>query len=435
MKVRTLIAIAALTLQSLFMTSSTAFASGFLVTVQPGANDVPIALPPTVTPQGDTWGDAENLWNIVYRDLEMTGYFNLIDKDAYIDNTDGVEPGTFNMEDWRSVHATAVAKTRIQPVEHTIQADVYIYDVHTGNKIVAKRYTAKPGDIRDVAHRIADTIVRALTGKPGFFDAQLAAVGKFSGNKEIYLLDIDGENAHNITRNGSINLSPAWSPDGSTIAWTTYKRGNPDLYTKRLKSGRTRVVSAKEGINSGATFSPDASTIVFSRSSGMQSDLYSIGSDGKGAKRLTTAPGIDVAPDYSPNGNLIAFATERSGGSQIYTKDLNTGDARRVTYAGAWNMDPVISPDGSKVAYVTRDGRFDIMVVDIDGKNPRRITQDMGDNEDPCWSPDGRYLLFSSTRNGPSQIWLSSADGRHQVPITTSSSGWYQPTWAPSVLR
>ena len=297
MKVKTLIAIFIITLQSLFIPSGFVYAAGFLVTVQPGANDVPIALPPTIAPQGDTWGDAENLWKIVHRDLEMTGYFSLINKDAYIDNSNGVEPGSFNMADWRSINATAVAKTRIQPVEHSIQADVYIYDVNTGNKIVAKRYTAKPGEIRQVAHRIADTIVRALTGKPGFFDAQIAAVGAFSGNKEIYLLDIDGENAHNITRNGSINLSPAWSPDGTTIAWTTYKRGNPDLYTKTLASGRTRVVSAKEGINSGATFSPDSRTIVFSRSSGMESDLYSIGVNGKNAKRLTTTPGIDVAPN------------------------------------------------------------------------------------------------------------------------------------------
>ena len=59
-----------------------------------------------------------------------------------------------------------------------------------------------------------------------------------------------------------------------------------------------------------------------------------------------------------------------------------------------------------------------------------RVTQDMGDNEDPTWSPDSNYVVFSSTRTGRSELWISTADGRHHAKIT-NSGGWTQPSWAP----
>lgn len=422
-----------LALASLFalLVPATSWASGFVITVKPGANDVPLAMPKVHAPEGDPWGDAGKLWDIVYRDLEMTGYFQMIDPNAYIEQGAGVEPGSFDYADWRAVQATALAKIRLTPRNHDLQADVYLYDVNAGVKIAARGFVAKPAELRHLAHRISDAIVQALTGQPSFFGAVLAAVGTQSGNKEIYLLDIDGEGVRAVTRNGSINLSPAWTVNGGSLAWTSYKRGNPDVYLKDLGTGRTQILSNRPGINSGAAFSPAGNTVALARSDGGDTDIFVIdASSGADVQRLTRGGGIDVAPHYGPKGKLVAYSSERSGGSQVYVQDVVSGEATRVTFQGEWNMDPVISPDGTKIAYVTRAQTFDIMVVGIDGRNPIRITQDMGDNEDPCWSPDGRYLIFSSTRTGRSDVWLATADGRHQAAITTTG-GWYQPTWHP----
>jgi TolB protein len=423
---------AVLALLCTLIPGASALASGFIITVEPGGNDVPLALPKPTTPSGDEWGDADELWAIVHRDLEMSGYFNLIDPSAYIDKG-GIAPGTFEMADWRAINAVALAKMSLQPREHDIQVDLYVYDVSAGTKITGRAFVGKPADLRYVAHRAADAIITALTGQPSLFGSRIAAVGSQSGNKEVYILDIDGEGVRAVTRNGSINLSPAWSPTGTELAWTSYKRGNPDVYVKDLVTGHTRVLSNRPGINSGAAFSPDGSTVALGRSAEAETDVFLIDAKtGEERARVTRGGGIDVAPDYDKTGKYLAYSSERSGGSQIYVQDLATGEAKRATFAGEWNTDPVISPDGTKIAYVTRAGTFDIMVVDIDGRNPVRITQDMGDNEDPCWSPDGRYLVFSSTRRGRSEIWISTADGRHQVPITTGSTGWQQPTWQPN---
>ncbi len=410
-----------------------------LITVA-GGNDIPLAIPPPQTPSGDAEGVASEIYDTLYRDLEISGYFSIVNPDAYIEQGKGVEPGTFEFKDWTFLKVSVLVKTRVLPAGDTTCdpggkkscADVFVYYVVTGDKLVQKRFRAEGKSARYMGHAMANAVILSVTGKKGIFGSQIAAVGSQSGNKEIYVLDIDGHGVTNVTRNGSINLSPSWSPDGRSLAWTSYKKSNPDLYVKDLGSGRTRVVSNKRGINTSPAFHPSGKSIALTRSADGDSDVFIVDANsGEQLQQVTKGGGIDVSPNFSSDGGLLAFASERSGGSQVYINDMATGDSKRVTFVGDFNGDPVISPDGTKLAFVARSsGGFDVLVCDIDGRNPIRITQDMGDNEDPSWSPDSTYLIFSSTRNGRSEIWLSTADGRHQMPITRSG-GWTQPTWSP----
>jgi TolB protein len=401
--------------------------AGFVIDVTSNNADFPLGLP-YARATGDG-ARARQVWDTVRRDLELTGHFRLIDPDATIDSG-GLEPGSFNIQDWRTLRAGAVAKIGVTTTATGLTAEVWLYDVNTGEKMAAHRFQGQPGQERSLGHALAREILLALTGDPGFFGAKLVAVRQ-RGNKEIVILDVDGRNPISVTANGSINLSPAWSPSGREIAWTSYKRDNPDVYVKSLADGRTRVLSASPGINIGITYSPDGKRVALSRSREGDSDIFVLdAATGKVLQQVTSGGGIDVGPSFSPDGGRLVFSSERSGGSHIFVADLGTGAVQRVSRQGSFNTDPVFSPDGRSVAFVGRDPGFDIFVVELASGRTTRVTQNMGDNEDPSWSPDGRYLVFSSTRTGKSEIWLASANGRHQVQIT-EGGGYTQPAWSP----
>ncbi len=406
----------------------------------PGAANIPLALPHPDVAGGASTDVADQVWQAVRLDLDSSGYFEIQDPSGYVEKDGGVEPGQFDMSAWTLLRTTVLVKTRVlaagdpdcDPGGSRACADVYVYHVPTGDKLTAKRFRAPPASSRHLGHAIANHVLFVTTGSKGWFGSRIAAVGNRSGNKEIYVLDTDGYGVQPVTRNGAINLSPAWSPDGAEIAWTSYKRANPDVYVKELASGRTRTISNVKGVNTSADFAPDGRTVAVARSVEGDSDIFVVDSrTGALVERLTSGGGIDVSPDFSPDGSRIAFASERSGGSQVYVAPSSGGDANRVTFDGDFNVDPVIAPNGSKIAYVGRSqGGFDLYVCDPDGRNSVRLTQDMGDNEDPSWSPDSKYLVFSSTRTGKSDLWITTADGRHQTRITTTG-GWTQPAWMP----
>jgi TolB protein len=408
-----------------------------IVVTVPGSADVPLAVPDAQLPQGAVPGAGE-FAETLRQDLAMSGYFQLISPNAYLEQGKGVEPGSFGFEDWRILKTSVLVKTRMLPpaaCSGKVCADVYVYNVGSGDQVLARRFRADNGQERHQAHAVANAVLLAVTGRPGIFGSRLLAVGTASGNKEVYLLDLDGKGVAPVTANGSVNLSPTFSPDARKIAWTSYKKGQPDLYVKDLTSGRVKLVSNRKGVNISPAYSPDGATLAMARNAASgDSDLFLIDAQtGADLQRLTTGGGIDVSPNFSPDGKRIAFASERSGGSQIYVLELATGQATRVSYEGGFNTDPVFSPDGSQIAFVGRvAGGFDIYVVGADGKGLQQVTSGAGDNEDPAWSPDGHYLVFSSTRTGRSELWLSTADGRHQSRIT-QGGGWFQPMFAPGV--
>jgi TolB protein len=389
--------------------------------------DIPIALP---APKGGS--PTSEFYTTLRRDLEISGWFRVIDPAAYTEPASaGIRSGEFDFAAWRTPGAAVLAKTELQATGTGSRAEVWVYDVAGGVKLGAKAFSGPESAQRTLAHRTADAIIRMVTNQPSFFDTRIALVSSGTGNKEVYVMDVDGQGKRQITKNRSINLSPRWNASGSALCFTSYVNGNPDLYVADLLKSAIRRISARTGINTGCAWAPQGDRIALTLSPGSDSDIFTVDPiAGTQIAQLTSSPGIDVSPTWSPDGGRIAFVSERGGGAQIYVMDSAGGAARRVSFQGSQNTSPSWSPKGDKIAFVGRDGAFDVFTVNVDGTGMRRITQGMGDNEDPSWSPEGDFLVFSSTRTGNSHIWLASADGRHQVQLTSGGGGYTNPHWS-----
>jgi TolB protein len=306
-----------------------------------------------------------------------------------------------------------------------------LYDVLNRKMMTAKRYLGKQKELRRFAHSFSDEILLALTGERGCFTTHVVFVSTQSGNKEIFIMDWDGHNLLQLTRNGSINLNPDVSPDGREIIFTSYKRGNPDLYKRALSNTVEVPISRRKGLNITGVWSPDGSRIALTLSKDGDAEIYTIAKDGDQPQRLTVFPSIEVSPTWSPDGSQIAFVSDRLGKPQIFVMDAKGYNVRRLTTAGNYNGNPRWSPKGDKIAYARmQNGGFQIYTINSDGSGDTQLTS-VGSSENPAWSPDGRFIAFSSKRGGVEAIYVMRADGSGQTRVSQNKGNGTQPAWSP----
>ncbi len=305
-----------------------------------------------------------------------------------------------------------------------------LYDVLNRKMMTARRYLGKSRDLRRFAHSFADEILFALTGEKGCFTTHIAFVTTQSGNKEIAIMDWDGHNLLQLTRNRSINLNPDFSPDSYEILFTSYKKKNPDLYKRLLSNTAELPISQRKGLNITGTWSPDGSRIALSLSKDGNSEIYTLAKDGTQPVRLTVNPAIEISPTWSPDGKKIAFVSDRFGKPQIFIMNSDGSGVSRLTTAGSYNVNPRWSPKGDKIAYARmQGGGFQIYTINVDGSNDSQLTSS-GSSENPAWSPDGRFIAFSSKRGGGEAIYVMRSDGSGQIRISQSKGNSTQPAWS-----
>ncbi len=305
-----------------------------------------------------------------------------------------------------------------------------LFDVVNRKLITAKRYLGVAKDLRRFSHMFADEILLALTGDKGAFTTKIAYVSNQTGNKEIYVMDWDGYNPLPLTKNGSINMNPDFSPDGREIIFTSYKRGNPDLYRRSLYNTAEVVLSNRKGLNITGSWSPDGNKIALALSKDGDAEIYTLNKDGSHPVRLTINPALDLYPAWSPDGNRIAFVSDRLGKPQIFIMNADGGDARRLTTSGNYNVNPRWSPKGDKIAYSRMtEGGFNIFTIAPDGSSDTQLTTD-GNNENPSWSADGRFICFVSKRSNGDGIYVMRADGTGQIKVSQGKGIYFQPVWS-----
>jgi TolB protein len=361
------------------------------------------------------------------RDLELSGYFRIIDPHAYIEDpqSSGFELGQFNFADWRSINADFVVKGSVSAGGAGVKLTAFLYDVAQQRRMMGKNYSGDAGDVARMARRFADAILEAATGQRGPFDSKLALVSTRGGRfKEIYTQSIDGQDLFQLTRNPTINLFPSFDRSANHLLYLSYKSMAPALYLVDLKAQSEVKITSPRGRVIGGTISPDGERIVAAIERDGATNLYLITRDGAEIRQLTDTSGINVSPAISPDGGTLAFTSDRSGSPQIYVMSLAGGAPKRLTYSGDYNTTPAFSPKGDKLAYQSRNnGRFDIWTIPAGGGEPVQVTDGNGSNEYPSWSPDGRYLAFSSTRGHNSRIYIMMVGNRKIISALTEGNG------------
>lgn len=301
-------------------------------------------------------------------------------------------------------------------------------------------------DFRMAVHRASDQIVEWATGEPGMAASRIAFnMRTADGNKELYVIDADGENLRRLTSNQALSLSPAWHPSGNRIAYSSDKGGESwRVYEIDLDRGTERMLPiTREGMFITPAYAPDGQTLAFSVSGGSQSGLFTYNIDRDCClAHVSGGPGWDeISPSYSPDGDRVAFNSNRFGvGSpQIMVMSAEGGDPQTVspyTYgSGGYYSAPDWNPLNDLIAFHgrVRRGTYHILVADLDqaGRRIRQLTWE-GNNEDPSWAPDGRHLVFIGERRwGRGLMVVDVATGKLRTLLASREVD--VPSWSPPV--
>ncbi len=391
-----------------------------------------------LTPRGtkpETMALVTTVQNILTADLRYSMYFTIEEPESgkvYNFSTDPKKP---DLKGWATTGAQVLICGDYSARKGTSLLTMRLYDLASSRLIATKNYPWQQ-NYRWLAHRMADDVIKLLTGEEGISCTRIAfsrALG--AGHKELTVVDYDGAGMEQLTSSGGLKLFPDWSPRGERIAYCSYGTQSLNIYCLELATRRVNTISEHKGLNTTPSFSPDGKMIAASLTFEGNSDIYLLDLNGRIIRRLTNHPAIDVSPTWSPNGRELAFVSDRTGTPQIYIINVDGTDLRRLTFSGSYNTSPVWSPKGDLIAFVQRqpDASNQICLTNILGDTYIRLTS-QGNNEEPSWSPDGLHIAFASNRTGAWEIWTMDWNGANQRQITRTG-GAFSPAWSPRLAR
>lgn len=404
--------------------------------VTEGVRDaVPIAIVPF---GGQAEGGPNDIAAVISGDLRLSGRFAPLDRqDMVARPTTGQE---IRFQDWRLLKSDYLVVGRLKSAGGGSAVDFELFNVQTGQQLLADSVPIVGQGQRAAAHRIADLVFERLTGIPGAFSTRIAYVSvDGTPPKQRYRLvvsDADGFNQRTVTESAEPIMSPAWSPDGQSLAYVSFETKASAIYVQRLATGERRRVSARSGINGAPAFSPDGQRLAITLSRDGNLDIYVLELATQSLTRVTADEAIDTEAAWTPDGRSLYFTSDRAGNAQVYRVDLDAAkEAQRVTFTNGYNARPRVSPDGKELAIVTLDrGGYRIGVMDLKTRNLRVLTDGRQD-ESPSFAPNGATIIYASESRGQGDLALASSDGRYQERLRSDSGDVREPAWSPFAPR
>lgn len=312
---------------------------------------------------------------------------------------------------------------------------------------------------------------------------------------EIYVVNADGSGLSPLANEITPKFSPAWSPDGSKIAFGTSDGGDTaSIYimnadgSSPVKLIDTTEINVYDPANMDLRFlvgccslswSPDGSKILllivhFSGCCSQYSNVYLINADGSNLIHISAYDGFSTpvwSPDsqkilfegncrelaicvmdadgtnltklaqkhkaanpiWSPDGKKIAFSTGRGDKSEVHVMNADGTDLTRISYTvSPWDLNRIWSPDSQKISFLTyRDGNYEIYTINADGSGLVNLTNSTEDEYEQIWSADGTKIAFISSRDGSGGIFVMDSDGSNLTRLVDQNAYYYGLAWSP----
>jgi len=379
-----------------------------------------------ITAVGGPAGDSVRA--ILARDLDFGDRLTVISAEA------GPPPtGAINYALYAKLTASAIVQASVTPQG---SLHVAVHDV-AGKRVLnvgdfafgtAATYSAA---WRMAVHRASDEVERWVTSTRGIAATRILYVR----DQRLFIVDSDGANLTPVGVGGTA-LSPAWHPTGRYVAYTQMADDGTHIVVRDIISGQGRRVPDLGGSNVTPAFSPDGSTLVYSAGDD-GTDLYAVSPFGSDApRRVTVGHGSpSSSPTFSPDGRKIAFTSGRLGHPEVYITDADGANAEllteKATVEQPYRTDPDWSPDGRNVAFTSQEGpNLQVMMINVRDRKVRQLTGDAR-NENPSWAPDARHIVFTSTRSGAKQLWVLDTESGRTRQLTRGAGVARQAAWSP----
>jgi len=380
-----------------------------------------------------------NMRNVMSADLERSGLFKSINKEAFIQENESMHLRP-RFEDWRLIKAQGLITGDLSLEGEKLKVEFRLWDTLAEKEIEALVLITTKENWRRVSHMIADKIYERLTGEEGYFDTRIVYVSeegpKNKRVKKLAIMDQDSFNHRFLTSGKELVLTPRFNPVRQEITYLSYFKNLPRVYLLDIQTGIQEVVGDFPGMTFAPRFSPDGKKIIMSLAREGNSDIYVMDLVTRIVERLTDNPAIDTSPSYSPDGQRITFNSDRGGSQQIYVMDSNGRNQKRISKGTGNYATPVWSPRGDLIAFTKNfQGQYFIGVMRVDGTGERLLTENWY-QEAPSWSSNGRVLIFyreskadDQGRGHSSSIWSIDLTGFNEREISTPNDA-SDPSWS-----
>jgi Tol biopolymer transport system component len=256
-----------------------------------------------------------------------------------------------------------------------------------------------------------------------------------NGHWQIFSVNESGGDVTQLTHLSSDQFHPAWSTDGTRIAFTAPGGdGDMKIWVMDASGGNLERLTSGPGSDYLPQWSPDGSRVAFVSSRDGNDEIYVMNNDGTNQTRLTHDTNEDLSPAWSPYGSQIAFQSNRDGNNDIYVMNADGSHVTNLTNTPtSGELDPAWSPDGTRIAFASdRDANPEIYVMDVDGSSVTRLTRDAAHDWNPAWSPDGAAIAFESDRAGPVGLYVLNLELGTTSTLTDGTEACC-PAWQPVV--